>query len=160
MKIFYTNILVFLIIITIISCNSSYQDINNTEISSSNNNQYESNTSNVVVKSNESNMKENILQKNVLDLPVEKQVNGGFFKAILNSYNDFMLKSNLPEEKKNIENYEILVRQNKNEFIISFVAKRLKEELNLDGGESALGKDVVYIINKNDYSIKQSYFVR
>lgn len=94
------------------------------------------------------------------NLQIEEEIKGEFLKAISNSLESFMKDPLIPEEKKHIENYKIFVKQNGDKIFISIVANRTKSEINLVGGESSLGVDVVYIVNKKDYKIIKRYFMK
>lgn len=95
-----------------------------------------------------------------LDLPVDSTVSGEYMKAFLVAYEAFKTDPLIPEEKRRIENYGIEFRQRGDVYFVLFFAKRKPSERELDGGESELGKDVMYVIGKKDYKITTRQFYK
>jgi len=95
-----------------------------------------------------------------LDLPVEGKVSGEYMKAFLVAYEAFKTDPLIPEEKRRIENYSIEFRQRGDVYFIHFFAKRKPSERELEGGESELGKDVMFVIKKQDYKIAAKQFYK
>lgn len=92
-------------------------------------------------------------------LPVRMSLKGEYLKAILIAEKSFQTEGSIPEAKKRLSNYVIEIREDKNFFYILFEAKRLTNEKELDGGESELGKDVMFVIRQNDYLlVKRRFF--
>jgi hypothetical protein len=98
--------------------------------------------------------------KDPLELPVAAKVQGHFLKAFVAAYDSFKSDSMIPDSKKRIENYEIEFRQQSNWYFVLFFAKRNERERELLGGESELGKDVMYTIRKEDFSIVEKKFFK
>lgn len=94
------------------------------------------------------------------DLPIISKAKGAHIKAISIAFNAFKMDSMIPEDKKNVENYDIELRQNKDNFFIYFAPYRTQEDRKIlrEGGESSLGKSVMFIIGKKDFEIKRRYF--
>ena len=80
--------------------------------------------------------------------PPQCRIEGEFGKAFSAAYEAFRNDRDIPEGKKLIENYHIEFRQNQTAFFISFMA----EPVHI-GGESELGKDVTFAIDKKTYAI-------
>jgi hypothetical protein len=95
-----------------------------------------------------------------LELPVDSKVSGEHMKAFLVAYEAFKTEPLIPEEKRRVENYGIEFRQQGDVYFVLFLAKRKPSERELDGGESELGKDVMYIIKKQDYTIAARQFYK
>jgi len=93
-----------------------------------------------------------------LDAPLKNTVSGEHMKAFLVAYDAFRQDQLIPEEKRRIENYRIEFRETQAVYYILFFAKRDVTERELDGGESKLGKDVMYTITKGDYQLKARTF--
>lgn len=89
----------------------------------------------------------------IWNLPVESKLKGEHLKCIEIAFEAFKISTDIPDVKKKIENYEISVRQNKDNFFILFFANRTEDEIYSFGGESSLGVDVLYIIDRKDYKI-------
>ncbi len=118
-------------------------------------------TTNEIGKSNMQVQPTNInIDQDPLDLPVEVKVSGEYMKAFLVAYEAFKTDPLIPEEKRRIENYSIEFRQRGDAYFILFLAKRKPSERELEGGESELGKDVMYVIKKQDYKIAAKQFYK
>ena len=87
-------------------------------------------------------------------------MNGEFIKAFTVAYSSFKEDPLIPDQKKQIENYQIEFRQQSNAYLVLFLAKRKPAEAQLDGGESELGKDVMYTVSKNDFKLLDKKFYR
>jgi hypothetical protein len=95
-----------------------------------------------------------------LDAPLKDTVSGEHMRAFLTAYDAFRQDPLIPEEKRKIENYRIEFRETSTVYYILFFAKRDASERELDGGESKLGKDVMYTISKGDYQLKARMFYK
>lgn len=93
-----------------------------------------------------------------LEAPLKDTVSGEHMKAFLTAHDAFRQDAFIPEEKRKIENYRIEFRETPTVYYILFLAKRDASERELDGGESKLGKDVMYTISKGDYQLKVRKF--
>ena len=102
----------------------------------------------------------NSANQDPLNLPVDGKISGNYMKAFLTAYDAFKADSLIPEDKKRIENYRIEFRQHGDVYFILFFAKRKPNERGLEGGESELGKDVMYSIRKTDYQIIKRLFFK
>lgn len=87
-------------------------------------------------------------QKSAQLSPPEHRFDGVYARALLVAYDAFKSDRDIPEGKKQIENYNVELRQSSDLFFITFSAKPLHI-----GGESELGKDVTYTIEKATYQI-------
>lgn len=88
------------------------------------------------------------------------QGRGEYLKAFAAAHEAFKSDPLIPAEKKRLENYNVEFRQSGDLYHVLFSAKRLPHERELDGGESELGKDVMYTIRKADYQIVKRLFYR
>ena len=95
-----------------------------------------------------------------LEIPVEIKLNGEYLKAFLAAYSSFKDDPLIPDQKKQIENYQIEFRQRGDFYFVLFFAKRKPTERELEGGESELGKDVMYTISKADFKIVDKKFYK
>ncbi len=95
-------------------------------------------------------------------LPVVFKVDGVHLKVISIAFAAFGTESMIPEAKRNIQNYDVELRQDKEYFFIYFSAHLSAEDrLGLtEGGETSLGKSVMYIVTKNDFKIQKRYFFK
>jgi hypothetical protein len=98
--------------------------------------------------------------EDIFKLKVKRKLEGEYAKSFLVAYERFKTESLIPDEKKRVENYSVEFRENKNNIYVLFAAKLSPEESEIVGGESKLGKDVVYIIRKSDYQIVKRYFFK
>ena len=85
--------------------------------------------------------------------PAESKVSGEYMRAFLVAHNAFERDSEIPEEKRRIENYNVEFRQDTETYLISFFAKRIPPGSMVVGGETEMGKDVTYAISKGDYQL-------
>src|SRR6266536_2793340 len=88
----------------------------------------------------------------------EVQVHGEYMKAFLVAYKAFEEDTDIPSQKRHIENYILRFSQDKDNYFVVFVAKRKPKEHALAGGESELGKDVRYTVRKSDYRVASRLF--
>lgn len=93
-------------------------------------------------------------------LPLVSKVTGVHLKAIAIAFDAFKVDSMIPEDKKNIENYDIELRQNKDNFYLYFAPHSTEKDRKKlqEGGESSLGKSVMFIIERRSFEIKKRYF--
>lgn len=99
-------------------------------------------------------------QKTTDPTAVEVKLSGEYLKAFLAAYSAFTADAGIPADKRKIENYTIQFEQNEKYYLISFFAKRLPSESELDGGESQLGKDATYAIDKQTFQFFQRGFYK
>jgi len=83
--------------------------------------------------------------------PVDVAISGEYLKAFSVAYEAFRNDVEIPEQKRKLENYRIEFRQKGDAYLMLFSAKRLPSESDIVGGESELGKDVLYRVSKRDY---------
>lgn len=95
-----------------------------------------------------------------LSLPVLNEIAGVQLKAILIASDAFKSVPKIPGPKRNIENYQIEFRQKGSYYYVLFTAHRKPSENELEGGESDLGKDVMFVIRKSVYSLAKRYFFK
>lgn len=95
-----------------------------------------------------------------LEIPVQHAVGGEYLRAFLAAHEAFRAEALIPDEKKLIENYDVEFRQRGGHYFVLFTARRKPNEGELLGGESALGKDVLYILNKTDNQIVKRLFFK
>lgn len=105
-------------------------------------------------------MNNDVAHVDFLNLPVTNTIQGKVLEALLVSYRSFEDNASIPLEKRNITNYDIEVREDDRTFYILFNAHRTKEESELDGGISAAGQDIVFIIDRSTFEIKKWFFVK
>lgn len=99
-------------------------------------------------------------QQDYLNAPVKSKMRGEHMKAFLVAYSAFKEDAEIPDIKKQIENYSVELREVDNSYFILFIAKRSKNERGMKGGTSELGKDVTYTIRKSDYQIISRLFYK
>src|SRR5437764_4693125 len=85
--------------------------------------------------------------------PVESSVSGEYIKAFLTAYEAFKEEQGIPAEKRKLENYTVEFRHKGDSILVLFFAKRLPSEQGLVGGESQLGRDVLYSVSNQDYRL-------
>jgi hypothetical protein len=86
------------------------------------------------------------------------EMDGEMAKAFIAAYLDFQNNTEIPQNKRDIANYTVKMKKDKDKFRILFYAKRTKVSPG-KGGESELGRDVEYEISSTDYKvIRRSYF--
>ncbi len=95
-----------------------------------------------------------------LEIPAELKLKGEYFKVFLAAYSSFKDDPLIPDQKKQIEHYQIEFRQRGDLYFVLFLAKRKTSERELDGGESELGKDVMYTVSKKDFKVIDKKFYK
>lgn len=93
-------------------------------------------------------------------LAVEGKVPGEYLKAFLVAHTTFAKDSEIQLNKRKIENYWVTFSQTPDSYKVDFFAKRKPSELDLDGGESELGRDVTYLVDKKTYQIVLRQFYK
>ena len=88
--------------------------------------------------------------------PPEVEVSGEYAKAFLTAYDAFKQDANIPERKKQIEQYRLEFRQDGQAYFVSFVATPVPHV----GGETDTGRDVTYALSKKDYRITSRQFYK
>ena len=81
----------------------------------------------------------------------DEKISGKYFRYTTISYIEFEKK------QKNIEDFEILIRDDNQQIEIIFMPNLAPEEHQSLGGETSLGYAVTYLISKKDYLIIRSY---
>ena len=95
-----------------------------------------------------------------LELPVVAKLDGKYLKAFLAAYSSFKDDTLVPVAKREIKNYEIEFREHGNRYFVLFLAKHTPAEHELLGGESELGKDVIYTIDGERFEIVDKKFYK
>lgn len=95
-----------------------------------------------------------------LETPAQFSLEGEYMKAFLAAHAAMQAESLIPEEKKRVENYVVDFRQSGDNYLVLFRAKRKPHEGELEGGESELGKDVIYTVSKADYRVVKRLFYK
>jgi|SRR5262245_4824459 len=86
------------------------------------------------------------------------EMDGEMAKAFITAYLGFQINSEIPQSKREVNNYTIKMKKDKDRFRILFSAKRTKNSSG-KGGETELGKDVEYTVSSTDYKIiSRAYF--
>jgi hypothetical protein len=88
------------------------------------------------------------------------QLSGECLKAFLIAYESFKRDPDIDIQKRQIENYDVHFSESEQVYLILFFAKRLPNEIHLKGGETGLGRDVEYAINKKTYQIVEKRFFK
>jgi hypothetical protein len=96
----------------------------------------------------------------VLELPVASKVDGKYLKAFSIAYASFKDDALIPEDKRKLENYQIEFREQGDHCFVLFLAKRKPNERELLGGESELGKDVLYTIDCKTFALVDRKFFK
>ncbi len=87
-------------------------------------------------------------------------VPGELMKAFLVAYDAFLKETEIPKEKRKIENYNIGLSQ-KGEYYSVFLVPKLKPGEPLrPGGSTELGKAVTFKIKKENYHIIERFFYK
>lgn len=94
-----------------------------------------------------------------LDGPAETEIEGPQITAIFVALTAFQQEPQIPMEKKKFENYRLQVRQDRESFFVSFQAKRDPNKIYV-GGETEVGVDITYVINKKEWSVKERVFYK
>lgn len=155
---FFSFIGLLYIMLFFSSCEKRVQ--NNNEVSLNVTNTFQSNspnTENISVNKTRIELEDN---SDPIELPVISTVEGSHLKIISIAFEAFKTDKEIPEDKKNIEDYKVELRQNKNSFFIFFIAGMAKGEKPSFGGQTILGKDTMFIINKKDFAIKGRTFFK
>ena len=95
-------------------------------------------------------------------LPVISKVKGDHLKAISTALEAFNIDAMIPETQRNIQNYDVELRENKDYFFVYLSPHMSVEDKKHlpDGGETSLGKSVMFILSKKDSAIKKRYFFK
>lgn len=100
-------------------------------------------------------------KKDVAEKNVSQRLSGIYLKAFLTAHDSFLKDKEIPENKKNLANYDVIFLNEKEFYIVTFQAKRTpEEERTLLGSESSLGKDTTFLINKSDFSLNKRAFYK
>jgi hypothetical protein len=82
-------------------------------------------------------------------------VKGDVMKAFLAAYQDFLDDKGIPDKMKQLQNYDLGLRDTKDYYEISFIPSRKEGSRPQIGGASDVGQMMSYKINKGQYSIKE-----
>ena len=93
-------------------------------------------------------------------LPLIFKSDGAVLKAYIAAYEAFSVDELIPDQKRNVENYDLEFRQNDKYFFVYFAAHLSESDKAnpSEGGETSLGKSVMFIVGKNDFAVKRRYF--
>lgn len=83
------------------------------------------------------------------DLVVKSEVT----RAILAAIETLKTDSQIPEDKRLINNYDIELREGTVSFYVYFRPRKLTGEMAKPGGSTSLGKYVTYEVNKSSYQV-------
>jgi hypothetical protein len=78
----------------------------------------------------------------------------------MSAHEAFMADTEIPSQKKKIQNYEVSFAKESGLIKIYFSAKRKPGEIESLGGESELGKDVYYLVDQDDFNIRSRKFMK
>lgn len=92
--------------------------------------------------------------------PPESSVSGEYLRSFLVAYDAFERDSDIPEQKRKLENYDVQFRQNGEAYYICFVAKRTPPGVAVPGGGTEHGRDVTYEISKKDHQVVARRFYK
>ena len=95
-------------------------------------------------------------------LKVISKINEAESRAISVASEALLVDDAIPEKKRNLENYDVELRQDKNCFYVYFSAHSSNEnnERLSEGGETSLGKSTMFFITKNELIIEKRYFFK
>lgn len=154
----FTVIFTILLLLCFISCEKKLQ--NNSELSPNLIKALQTNNANTG-KISENEIKNNTKYDfDPLELPVISTIEGSHLQVIFIALEAFKADGEISEDQKKIENYKVELRQNKEAFFIFFIAKLGKEEKPSFGGQTTLGKDTMFIVNKKDFTVKGRTFFK
>lgn len=157
-----TNLIYLICLIVISYCGSDGRNTSSSEDNDFNKNKNAINNNSVNNNANTNiNKTDNSDDEKIPEnLPITLKMEGGELKAISIAFESFKIDELIPENKRNIENYKVILRQNKQKYYIGFSPKYSEtEKLNPpDGGETSLGKSVTFIIGKQDFKLKRRVF--
>ena len=94
-------------------------------------------------------------------LPSDILMPGEYMQVFGAAYGAFLVDADIPEHKRKVENYRIEFHKDNKHYKVSFIAKRTPSELGqLEGGESELGKDVTYVVDKKTFQVAYRIFYK
>jgi len=86
-------------------------------------------------------------------------VEGNCLKAFLVGYKALQESPDLPSSKKLLENYRVIFNEGKSYYSVHFLNRLLPGEKNVVlGGESRLGREVLYKVDKKTFRIIQALY--
>ncbi|MGH9949903.1 MAG: hypothetical protein ACRD6X_22270 [Pyrinomonadaceae bacterium] len=91
-------------------------------------------------------------------LPLLVKLDGGVAKSFIVAYEAFRNQPEIPETKRSLQNYFIKLHKSDDDVYVHFQPKSLDADLTRKGGETSLGKAIVYVIREKDFTIKRFYF--
>lgn len=96
------------------------------------------------------------------DLPLIPKNSPLRSRAVSVAIASFQSDSMIPDEKKNLDNYNVELRQNREYFFVYFSAhpSQQDESERSKGGETSLGKSVMFVIAKQNFHMKRRYFFK
>lgn len=101
---------------------------------------------------------EDVLGDDRKKFPLLVKFKGAHIKAFLVAYEAFKTQAEIPESKKSLENYKISIHEHDEKYYVQFLPQSTDSEVYDKGGETSLGKEVVYILTKYDNKIIRFYF--
>lgn len=109
----------------------------------------------------ESAARQNIVA-NAFELPVVSKVEGQYLKIFAVALTAFNSENKIPENKRDIRNYAVELRENREFYLVYFSAHSSVEDKSklTEGGETSLGKSVMFVISKGDLSMQGRYFFK
>lgn len=96
------------------------------------------------------------------ELPVISKLKGSNLKAISIALLAFSSEDMISQNKKNVQNYDVELRQNNEYFFVYFGAHLGEDEQSSppEGGETSLGKSTMFVIEKTNFVVRRRYFLR
>lgn len=78
---------------------------------------------------------------------------GEYLKAFQTAYAGFLRLSEIPNSRKQLENYDVLFSEEGNNWIVIFSPRRQPGERKLPGGGTSLGHFMRAVVSKSDYRL-------
>jgi len=98
-------------------------------------------------------------QERYLQVTQRAVLDGHSFRAFLVAYADFVKNPHVPASKRDIVNYYIAIdTRNSEKYVVWFLPRLLPAEKNLVGGETTLGREVKYEIDKKTNKITSTEY--
>ena len=94
-----------------------------------------------------------ITAKPAMENKAETTVRGELLKAFQRAYAAFLRSPTFPNDKKNIQNYDVQFTESAENVIVLFVPRRKPDERPLLGGATSLGVAVRFVVSKDNYRV-------
>ncbi len=99
-------------------------------------------------------------KKNNDESSIMQSVPGEVIQALLVAHESFRTDTDIPKQKRVIQNYYISINKESTFYNIYFSAKSGQGESDSLGGKTKLGKSVKYVVDSRSFKLVSKYFMK